>query len=320
MKSPDILNVLSQLLLLLLLHLPAGAQSSDGLLDLNGGNLRENANGALGVLGLSIVPNETASAISIDASGGDTTFLAGQFGGAFTVSDEFPLYMEGFLGIARYDPTFVFSNGERTAIIPAKWTSISGTVGAGWDFALTDELALRPIVNFSLGHIESDVSLIGRVVESEIGEELEFLEDGRLSAYGYGGSFMFDWEHYRPDYEIDVELRYTHIRLESFANSSAAVRGGADAITLGLWSRLRVPTGLKAFGRPLRGVAEFAVASFIGDQSEALDSPYLVQVGGGIEFDFAKVSWLPVSRTRLLGRFVFGNDLTGFTTGISISL
>lgn len=281
--------------------------------------LRRNTNGALGILGLSVVPNETVSTISVNSASGGTDFWASQLGGAFTVSDAVPLYLEGFLGFARYDPTFVFSDGGEQAEISPKWTSFAGTVGVGWDFPLTDELVLRPIVNFSLGHIESDASLAGRAVEGQTGVALRFLEDGRLNAYGYGGSLMLDWEHYRKAYEIDIELRYSHIHLKSFANSSDIAEGEADAITLGLWSRLRVPTGWEVFGGPLRGVGEFAFGAFIGDQAEVLDSPVLGKLGAGIEFDTTAVSWLPIARTRLMGRYVFGRSINGFSLGIGLS-
>lgn len=59
-------------------------------------------------------------------------------------------------------------------------------------------------------------------------------EDGRVSAYRYGGALMLDLEDYTEAREIDVELPYTHIRLAAFEASSARLEIGSDAITLGL--------------------------------------------------------------------------------------
>jgi hypothetical protein len=277
------------------------------------------ANGALAILGFSVVPNETASTMNVDAGGGDVRFNASQLGGAFTVSDSFPLYLEGFAGVARYDPRFVFSNGARTAVVAPRWTSIAGTVGVGWDFPITDRIVFRPIANFSLGHIESDLSLAGRFLSSETGVELEFLENGRLNAVGYGGAAMLDYELYREAYEVDVELRYTHIRLQSISGTSEAARATADAITLGLWSRLRVPTGYEAFGGPIRAVGELAGSSFLGDQTAIMKTPWLGQIGAGIEFDTTTVSWHPVYRTRLMARYLIGDNLSGFSFGLAVT-
>jgi hypothetical protein len=271
------------------------------------------------MLGLLVVPNETAATLTYDTGNGDNAFWQSQLGGAFNVSDEFPLYLEGFLGAARYDPRFVLTGDKGQVAVSPKWTSFSGTVGVGWDFPIANEVDIRPILNFSLGHVESDLSFLGRIIKSETGKEVEFFKNGRLNAVGYGGSLMIDWERYRKDYEIDVEARYTHIRLQSFGGTSRSIEGTSDAITLGLWSRLRVPTGKTVFGSPLRAVGELSASTFLGDQAEFMDSPYLAQVGAGIEFDFTEVSWVPASRTRLLGRYLFGRGLSGFAVGIGIS-
>jgi hypothetical protein len=282
--------------------------------------LRDYAQGALTVLGFSVVPSETASTLAIDSGEpGDFGFVAGQFGGAFTVGDSFPLYLEGFLGYSRYDPDFVFNATGDDLSLPGKWTGFSATGGVGWDFPLTDRLTLRPMANIALGHVESDVSVIGRIIESETGLPTGDFEDGRVSAYGYGGSVMLDFEDYTPEREIDVELRYTHIRLESFDASVERLETSSDAVTLGLWSRLRVPTGLTLFSEPLRAVGETAFGWYLGDQKVVLDSPWLGQVGAGLEIDFAQVGIVPISRGRLVGRYVFGDGVQGFSIGLGAS-
>src|SRR3546814_4553840 len=74
----------------------------------------------------------------------------------------------------------------------------------------------------------SDLRGASWYVGRKTGRDVEFLDRGSLNAYGLGGSLMLDWEHYRPGYEVDVELRYSDIRLQSF-DSSAAVKGEASA-------------------------------------------------------------------------------------------
>lgn len=302
------------------LVVPAAAQEPDAPSRLLGPSVQDQANGVLGILGLSVVPNETASTLLLENRQTDGLQLrASQLGGAFTVSDEFPLYLEGFVGLARYDPDQVLALDDALLELRSKWTSLAATGGIGWDLPLTEAIALRPIANVSLGHVESDGALAGRVIEDETGVDLAFLENGRLNAVGYGGSLMLDYERYRPGYEVDVELRYTHILLESFGGSSDAVEGRAEATALALWSRLRLPTGWTAFDRPVRGVGEFAASWFPGDQADALGSDWLAQIGGGIEFDTAAVAWLPIDRSRLMLRLVVGDGVQGVSTGIGLT-
>ena len=285
-----------------------------------GDNVQKHANSVLALLGYSVVPDITASSLSIkNPQAGDPDVWFSQFAGGFTLSDEMPLYLEGGIGFSRYDPTFVVSDGTQDRSVPLKWTSVALTGGIGWDFPVAPELKLRPIANVALGHVESDSSFAARIIEKETGLPVsDFFNDGRLDAYGYGGSLMLDWEHVRTDYEVDVELRYTWIRLESFASSSSVVGGSAEVPTINLWTRYRAPTGVTFLDRPLRYVLEYAYSSFQGDQAGLLGFNHLNSVGIGIEVDSSAYD-IAVSRTRLVGRYRFGDNVSGFGVGLAVS-
>ncbi|SDW38772.1 hypothetical protein SAMN05444336_101884 [Albimonas donghaensis] len=296
-----------------------GADVGGGLLRLVNANVSDKATGALAMLGMTLVPSETASTLYLNTGSGEgMDYQASQLGGAFTVSESFPLYLEGFAGYSRYDPVFVFTDGVDQSRLPTKWTSIGATGGVGWDFKLTDTLVLRPIFNVALGHVESDARLLGRIVSNRLDVDLDFLKDGSMTAGGLGASVMLDYAYYRPEHEIDIELRYTHMHLEPILGSDA-INASSDAMTLGLWSRLRVPTGITMFGGPLRSVFEFSGSLLPGDQGEVLHTGWLAQIGTGLEFDTSK-TWVPlVTRTRIMLRYTQGEELTGFSVGLAAS-
>jgi hypothetical protein len=286
--------------------------------DVIGANVQKRANGVLALMGLALTPDVTTGTLSInEAQTDDPDFSQVSGGGGFTVSQGFPLYLEGTLGYSQYDPVFIATNGQERRRLPVKWNSVVGTGGIGWDFPLTDELKLRPIFNFSLGHVESDASLAGRVITGQTGLTLAFLENGRLNAYGLGGSLMLDYERYRPENEIDVELRYTHIYLQSFA-SSRAVQGNADAQSLNLWARWRAPTGLSALDRPLRYVLEYAHTTFLGDLDGVLGFNHLNSLGVGLELDSSKYP-IVITRTRLVVRYLIGKNVSGGSLGLAVT-
>ena len=125
-------------------------------LDISEDELKKIADGALTIMSFTVLPDLTTSSLSIQkASSDDPGIWQTTFGGKFTVSESFPLYLEGSLGYSHYDPDFVASSGEQEQDIPVKWNSFSATGGVGWDFPLTanKELKLRPIFNFTLGHV-----------------------------------------------------------------------------------------------------------------------------------------------------------------------
>ncbi|MFN8644085.1 MAG: autotransporter outer membrane beta-barrel domain-containing protein [Candidatus Binatia bacterium] len=310
------------LVLLFVLQLVATAAAQDPPYEILGPRLQRRVNAALTLMTFAVVPDLNSSFLSIDSGSGTTAnpeVRLWQFGSGFTLSQSFPLWLEGSLGYNRYDPTFVFSNGTDQRTLPVKWNTISVTAGIGWDLPVPyiDGLVLRPIVNGTYGHVESDVSLAGRVIDWLTDKELDFLAHGRLNAWGVGGSAMLDYARYRDWYELDVEVRYTNIPIRSF-DTSSAVSGNADAEAAGFWSRFRFPTGLYAFRRPLRSVFEASSTYYLGDQAGVLGFNYLSSVGAGIEFDISAVH-LVFSRIRFLGRYAFGEGVSGAAWSISLS-
>ena len=282
-------------------------------------NVQKRANGVLALMGYSVVPDLTSSSLSIknDETENPQVVMI-QVAGGFTISQSFPLYLEGGIAASRYDPTFVASSGTESRSIPFKWNSLSGTAGVGWDFPITRDLKFRPIVNFALGYVASDLSVAKAVLENVTDIELNFLDNGHLSAYGYGGSVMLDYERYRPNSEIDIELRYTQIRLKSFGGSADAVQGTAVAKTPSLYARYRAPTGLTLLHRPFRYVLEFVHTRYWGDQAGILGFDYLSSVGLGFELDSSYYDII-VTRTRLVGRYAFGNNVSGVSIGLAVS-
>lgn len=284
-------------------------------------DLQKRANGVLALMSFSIVPDITTSSLSLGGGGagteGSSDFFMTQLGGGDTVSDSVPIYLEGVLAYSRYDPTFIATQGAEKRSVPTKWNSLSATGGIGWDFKLTDELKLRPIFNFALGNVTSDLRGASWYVGRKTGRDVEFLDKGSLNAYGLGGSLMLDWEHYRPGYEVDVELRYSDIRLQSF-DSSAAVKGEASARSANLWARYRAPTGITLLQRPLRYVLELTHSEFLGDQRGVLGFDRLTSIGAGLELDSSAYNVI-VTRTRLVGRYVFGTNVSGFSVGLAVS-
>jgi hypothetical protein len=285
---------------------------------LPGNSLKKSTDQVLSMMAFSVVPDITSSFLSFnDGQSGTNRLFMTQFAGGDTISKNTPLYLEGSIAFMRFDPTFVETMGQESRSVPARWNSLAGTGGIGWDFPITENLVFRPIFNFSLGHVESDLSLLGRVADSKFDPSFDFLKNGRLNAYGLGGSLMLDYTLVKPQYEIDVELRYTNIKLQSF-DSSAAVSGTASAEAAGIYARYRAPTGLTVMDRPLRYVLEAANTVYLGDQRNALGFNNLSSVGAGIEFDSSQYDVF-VTRTRLVARYAFGQNVQGFAIGMAVS-
>lgn len=223
---------------LLLLCTPLQLQAVTPLLDrLTDQQVKHLADGVLTLMSFTTLPDITTSSLSFQEAQGTTEnpdLYQTTLGGGFTLSESVPVYLEGTLGYSRYDPKFVFSGGEEKRVIPTKWNSISATGGVGYDFPLSSdkELKIRPIFNFSLGRVTTDARLGQALLNFKFpGLDLDVIDGGSLNVYGLGGSIMLDWEHYRDDYEIDLEMRYSNIQLRTFGSTSDGLRGESEANT-----------------------------------------------------------------------------------------
>jgi hypothetical protein len=280
--------------------------------------LKKRTDAFMTITGYSLTPDVTTGSLSITDKGGENQNLQMvSLGGGDRISANFPLYLEGTIAFNRYNPTFTDGIGNSSVTVPVKWTGITGTGGIGWDFPLTDNLRIRPIANIMLGHVESDLSVAGRIIENKTGVDLQFLNGGRMNAYGTGGSLMLDYEDYKPEREYDAELRYTNIAINTF-DSSTAVQGSADSQSLGLWARARYPTPLTVLERPLRAVFELAHTEFLGQLRGALGFDSLSSVGTGFEVD-RSASDPMFSRVRLVFRYQFGQNVRGTSIGLAAS-
>ena len=299
--------------------LGSAAQAQPAGRAIQGVDVQKLANGILGVMSYTVAPDVTTSSLAIDSGATSSPGLTlTQVGGGFTFSKSTPLYLEGNAAYARYDPVFVANDGNQTRLVPVKWNSVSATGGVGWDFPLSEHWVVRPIVNFTLGYVASDLVGLKWWVDNNTNLDLSFLDGRKLKAYGLGGSLMFDYERFTPDADDDIEIRYTNVQLRSYSDSADAVVGKAKAESASIWARRRVPTGWGVvWERPVRYVYEVAFTEFLGDQKE-VGLTRMASIGFGLELDSSALDrW--ATRWRGVLRYKFGPDVSGWAFGIAIS-
>jgi Autotransporter beta-domain len=276
------------------------------------------ANGVLGIMSYTVAPDVTTSSLSVqNAATANPALQMTQLGGGFTWSPSLPLYLEGNAAYSRYDPVFLASDGKDERPVPVKWNAFSVTAGIGWDFPLARHWTLRPMVNLTYGYVTSDLQIGKWWLEAKTGSELAFLDHGKLTARGVGGSLMLDYEKFAPDADVDLELRYTNVKLRNNGELSETVQGSASAESASLWTRRRVPTGWVVWDRPVRYVLEGAYTRFLGSQSE-VGVDRMASLGAGIEFDSSAYD-IFATRWRSLVRYKFGPDIAGWSLGLAVS-
>ncbi|MFM5753320.1 autotransporter domain-containing protein [Aeromonas veronii] len=286
---------------------------------------QERANAVLSLMTFTVVPDITASNLDIGSGTNQSAALnMTQIGGGATMSEAVPIYLEGAIGFSRYDPQFVVSNGTESRTLPTKWNSLTASGGIGWDIALHEDprgghWVLRPIANVSLGTMASDLRIGNWLLERTKGYSLDFLDGGQLNMYGLGGSLMLDYELFSKTQDIDVEVRYSYQHLQSFGSTSTSVSGHAEAENLGLYLRRRAPLfDWTLLDRPVRYVLEGAHTAYLGEQRGLLGFDSLTSIGAGLELDSSKYDII-VTRTRLVARYMFSHNTSGYSIGLAMS-
>ncbi|MDX7831629.1 hypothetical protein [Aeromonas dhakensis] len=319
MLIPLVHPLRSALLLTPLLGLGQPAMAEDE------SRMQQRANAVVSLMTFTVVPDITASNINIGSGTNQSSALnMTQVGGGATMSESVPVYLEGTLGFSRYDPQFVISNGSESRTLPTKWNSLTATGGIGWDIGLHRDrhggnLVLRPIGNVTLGTVASDLRIGNWLLGQYTGKNLDFLDGGRLDVYGLGGAMMLDYELFSPAQDIDAELRYSYQHLQSFGGTAASVTGQANAENLGLYLRRRAPIGsLTLLGKPVRYVLEGARTEYLGEQRGLLGFNSLNSLGLGLELDSSKYD-IFVTRTRLVARYMFSHNTSGYGVGLAMS-
>ncbi|WP_424970464.1 autotransporter outer membrane beta-barrel domain-containing protein [Dinoroseobacter sp. S76] len=297
---------------------PAPAQDLP-IVGVLGRAVEEQAAEALAIFGLIAVPNDAASTISLDGAGGATDLLSIQTGGGFRVSEEFPLYLEGFAGFQRYDPRFVLSNGTDSSETFARWNAAAVTGGAGWEFDISERFVIRPMVHLTLGTVVSDLELGAKFIGNQVDKDLDFLIDGSLTAGGYGASISGVYELLREDYEFEFSARLSHMELRTISSSSD-VDASSDVSVASFWTRYRRPIdGWRAFDQPVRWVVDGSLGIYEGGPNEFPGIDWLAGIGAGLELDVSETKLIFTERARLMARYYFGEKYRGYGLGISIS-
>jgi len=94
--------------------------------------------------------------------------------------------------------------------------------------------------------------------------------------------------------------------------------GSGLSQNLNVWARWRAPIGLTALHRPVRYVLEFTASHYFGNQDDALGFNNIFSLGAGIELDSSYYTNL-FSRVRLIGRYRFGENVSGYSNCLGIS-
>ena len=266
------------------------------------------SNISLTLAAYTVTPDVTTSSLTLESSGStESDAQLFSLGGGFTLENS--LYLEGTIGYSRYEHPYSGTTFKQSDL---RWNSYAATGGIGWDFTYDEDSnwIIRPIINFTFGRTVADSYFLPSSESGHLSIEKDIL--------GYGGSLMLDYENIINETTIDLEARYTLIKLHAYDVSTELSEGDAYTNAINIWGRTRTSTPWTVFQQPLRFVLEASISGYMGKHKEAFDVSALSSIGSGLEVDLAKHN-LIVHKFRLIARYLYGDNIKGYSVSLAVS-
>jgi hypothetical protein len=207
--------------------------------------------------------------------------------------------------------------GAETSIL-ARWRTVGGLVGFGPELPLGSDWRLAVTGNLSLAHIQSRATYggPGAAVSAELLDGIAFNWDAWSGSLGNAARLDFE-RQLLPDLGLECLARYDLRWSRTLAADDPAQEFTSRLQVLTLRSELKGDLSWRAFGQALSWSAHAGWQRFA--EGDLFGVKHLYQVGGGLGLPLPL--GVPVLRRAVLsGALLFGDDLTGWSFGLSAAL
>jgi len=229
------------------------------------------------------------------------------------------LYLEANLG-------YLQSEGELGDILEgtvpgmetgydAKWTAVSGVVGAGVELPMSTNFTLTPIIDLSLTYLESEASYSGPGAATYAPVFDGILFNWTSTVLGVGSALRADYTGDVTE-EVQYELigRYDLRHLESLRSTDSAQDFSEASQFLTARVEFSGFTPIVVGQEHVEWTSHVGYRSFFQETADALGFSDFVEVGGSLE-----LASLGLSSVALKGSVLEGHDVSGWTLGFSAS-
>lgn len=274
-----------------------------------------------GFLGVTLAEEISGASLRIDNGSGAEDTQLDTFRLPWSTDLEFEglhgaLHLSGAAGVLLGQDSVGLDTPSGFATVEEEWTMAGAVFGVGWGFPLDARWTLRPEATLALGYLDNDAryNAAGAI-------ELAPLIDGTLvnwDGWAFGPAANLTLERARDPtcLAFGIEGRYTLARTHVFEASSSAQEGQDSTRILAARAELGAPLEQAADGAVLSSWDVYAGGLQLGDvEDEALGFERFLELGVGWTQDLPR---LPP--TRLGAGWIFGEDVRGFTLGLSFDL
>jgi hypothetical protein len=230
--------------------------------------------------------------------------------GALDLNDSKAVKFEMSVGYQKTEETIPvdeFSNDY----VDSKWEGYGASLGLLFDYKLSDNVTLEPKIRAGAVHLVNSASYHG-----ENADFYRLLLDGtvfnwnsKASVVSLGLGLIYDWQIVGRD--STVQAHAFHLNMDSFDESSDAVKFNTDANMATLKADIIIPTRATLFNGRLDAVALGGSTVFFGENRRTLGFTTLYELGAGIEYPI-KGDKYNFGHVRLSGLLLRGENVRGW--------
>lgn len=198
-------------------------------------------------------------------------------------------------------------------------TMTNALAGGGLTIPLTKRTMFRPILLLGYSHVQDDAETRGISADLIDPAAEGIYTNFEVNSLVFGGAA--ELSHQRrltANSELDTHIRYSHVLVDSFRASDRSLESSNDFGVVSAGGEVDRKTGLKIYSRDLHLIGSLEGTYFPALIGEELGTDFLVGGGVGIEIKEDQVI-RGVEGAQLFGRYIVGEDVTGYQVGLTLT-
>jgi hypothetical protein len=272
------------------------------------------ARAALAAFSVGALRREGATTVSvIGASGDEADFYSTSIGAGTDLPADPRVYAELQVAYQNYDPEYLLPATDAD-LVDVRWSSVALSGGLGWNYAIDDNLTLRPMAIASVGHVFGKAIFDELLPDGDGGGLGELFDDG-IFVGGVGAALVLNYVRTIAEGDLELRARQSWLRLVPL-DDAGDYDVDATASATNLFGTYSIPIPAS---NSLRGVVEGSYTRFWGDQAGILRTSWLGTIGGGVEVPTAFRFGSEALYGRAVLRYVFGAGYEGVAIGLGVT-
>ncbi|MGI9489729.1 MAG: hypothetical protein ACR2RF_28360 [Geminicoccaceae bacterium] len=197
--------------------------------------------------------------------------------------------------------------------------TFSPLAGAGLSIPLWEGAFFRPILLFGYSRVIDNSEPRGEFSDVIDAAASGILFDVEIDSLIYGAAADLGYRReVKSDVDLEAHLRYNQVLSDVVSASDRSMKRSNDFGVVTSDLEVNAKTGYTFFSRDVHAIGSIGGTYFPGRQGDNIRSDFYHEVGGGLELKEDRII-KGIKGLKLFGRYIFGDDVTGYKFGVNLT-